>query len=1182
VSCPRRIRSALLGLLLATLTAGCGAGVIGAALLGSRDRDDPPPPASITLSQPFGPLSIDVDEFYVRRAVLRNVSIAADADLEVAIVAVVGGLEVEDPQSLLLVERAVGEVSVGFALRTDAIVAAVGDPTAADLAAEVRVAARSEGRVQLFRAVFQLFRKPTLDLVPNDPQLGASLVSVFGDELELSVAGLPTDDARDLTVEIVTGDPNPPGGEPAALLRRATNVRAEPDAQDPERTSVRCTVPSSTFPTQAFVRVAHAQAGRSTVVAQVYYRPELTAVVSRRGGADGGDLVSLTGQGLVPFDFGTVPPRPAFTALQLFFDKGGREAAIGAADLRPTLSSPNSIVFVTPPSPDGRSGPVTVRLRVVLPVAVDVERDGLFAYGAREADLGPRGFSLDPGTVAAAFGGRSAQSGPEVPVDAAVVAPDASGVPVVRLLESLGNGTFAQLGPAVRAGDRGDLDQRFPLDLIWGAFRDDPWRDLVVVNRGTIRSAHTVLRGREDPAEPLRFGGAGFRSEVAPRRAHRGAFDDDPRDDLLVVGGLDAERTSEYATASAAGVFTTRRVFTEPVPRVDASAVADVDGDGFADHLFASGGTGAGLRIHFGESGPLFGDRRFHDLSAIPTLVSGEVVGLHAPGPGPLAELVLVVRDLGGAEPALVVLPPDAPRVYGGTHGLIPLGPTGGDPTRSLGADLDGDGVEELLLARETGGLSLWVREAGGLVLRPGAVGLAPASTGAVLDLDAGPAVDPALGARPAVFVAHQAPALPGPRLTVLLVGPGPTLVDPSAVRPLADPPRAAVLGSFAGGGTVGQDLVLAVRDRLDVLRNDGVGGFSGDEPVGAAGIVAETMVGFASAPGGGRDAVAFVFADGRVGVWDATLGLRIGPAPLFDGAGTVTAASRLAVADVDADGREDLAILLAVERPPLGQIDRWLLFLRGREALSTALPFVLPQPTARTVLVSLAVDLALGQLAPRSGDRWLEAAVAVGRADEGGRGIQFFRLDPGTGAGDGRFVLSVVEPGDGRVAAGLDPALVRIADLDADGLDDLLVVSSSLDVVQVIRQSRLSIRAPDSGEVDPQVFAFSAERALPAGSPQAAHLADFDGDGLADLVVRVRSRFAADRFALVLAISNGLGGFANVALVPEPFVGSAGLGSTSTVGDANGDGIPDLALGWSGDGGAIPPQLRLLFGTQR
>src|SRR5690606_8699919 len=143
-----------------------------------------------------------------------------------------------------------------------------------------------------------------------------------------------------------------------------------------------------------------------------------------------------------------------------------------------------------------------------------------------------------------------------------------------------------------------------------------------------------------------------------------------------------------------------------------------------------------------------------------------------------------------------------------------------------------------------------------------------------------------------------------------------------------------------------------------------------------------------------------------------------------------------------------------------------------------------------RTPLSALACDIALGDLAPDAAVRRLEAVVAVPR-DDPERGLHFFRLEPGAGEADSALVPSVIDPSDGRLAAAFDVRLVLATDLEGDGGADLVVVSGTRDVVQVLRHTGGTGRVV--GEVDPLQFAATPEQVLPAGTPVAAHLADAD-----------------------------------------------------------------------------------------
>ena len=66
----------------------------------------------------------------------------------------------------------------------------------------------------------------------------------------------------------------------------------------------------------------------------------------------------------------------------------------------------------------------------------------------------------------------------------------------------------------------------------------------------------------------------------------------------------------------------------------------------------------------------------------------------------------------------------------------------------------------------------------------------------------------------------------------------------------------------------------------------------------------------------------------------------------MIDGSGTHAVATRLAVGDVDADGRDDVVVLVAVERPSTGAIERQIALLRGVEATLAIVPSGRPDST--------------------------------------------------------------------------------------------------------------------------------------------------------------------------------------------------------------------------------------------
>ena len=1180
-------RGTLLLLTLVQLLAlgACGAGAITGALLGSRRGGNPTTTVSLTVSPAAGPIVVASGEFVPRTAVLRGRSIPTGAALEMRLSWNDGGTVVEDVQILGAIDVRGSEVTIDVALTTTNIAARAGDPRTRDLDVEMSAVAvmPDATREVLATTGYRLLRQPALALVPNRPDLGITLVPVSGGEIQLNVDDLPTIDVRDLAVEIVTLDPNPPAGsdprDPPVIRSPGANLTAVPVPGQPNRTRITLTAPPATVAIAVFVQVRHAQAGFSNAIGDVYYQPELTAVVPRRASTTGRDLLTLTGRALIPLDFSVSPPRPDISLVQLQIVKGNQLLPVPTENLRPALSTVNSIVFVAPGSPDGRPGPATARLVTRLPLPIATDGEGLLAYGAALADLGPRGVSLSQDIVAAGFGRLDVASA-DASVDAAVLFADASGVPFVQVFEARGNGMFTALGVEALAGDRADVDQRDPLDLVWSDFGGDGLGDIFVLNGGSTRSTHTQLRGTGVPGQPVVLAGVAFRTQARPALALGASFDGNTLGDLLVVGTAQADRTTETARALLAGGFQTQRVFTQSVPLVERATIADFDGDGAQDLAFASGGITARLRLAFGDGLGEFPDRRTIDLSAQPGLVTASVVEVLAVGPGPDRAVALVVRDLDGSAHELLTITASAPRTYDGATSSLALPASA--PSAALAADLDGDDVHELVVAILGAAPLLFVWQSGAFVELPGAVNFDASDAEDIFALRFGQAVGGSRGPRSAVFVAHRGGALRSDpaRITTLFVGPGPTLEDARAQRLLRAPAR-RLLTWASGSGSAASDAVIAYDDELALLANDGIGGFTEQRNLALGGLVEDSLCACSSGAGD-ADRLVFLLADGRVGILDVGAALPVfSSRPLMEGLGTVRAGSRIRSADVDADGFGDLVVLIEVERTG-GEHERQLILLRGSSGGAAPFPYDIPEPSAWTGFGSVVTDIAIGDFAPNDPDGRAEVVLAVPRIDPE-RGLHFFRYDQGTVPNTWSLVASIVDPSDPRAASTIDPRLVRVSDLDADGFDDLLIASGTLDVLQVLRQTGVSTRTTaHPEEVDPFVFARTSDLALPAGEPVALHLADLDGDLVDDLVVQVRRRFNPEQHAIAVAISDALAGFGRRFDVASVDVGDSGPDLSTAIGDLNGDAIPDLGLAWSGDGGAVPSSLRALFGTHR
>ncbi len=140
-------------------------------------------------------------------------------------------------------------------------------------------------------------------------------------------------------------------------------------------------------------------------------------------------------------------------------------------------------------------------------------------------------------------------------------------------------------------------------------------------------------------------------------------------------------------------------------------------------------------------------------------------------------------------------------------------------------------------------------------------------------------------------------------------------------------------------------------------------------------------------------------------------------------------------------------------------------------------------------------------------------------------------------GNGDGSFQVPRT------FAVGVSPRSVVVGDFNGDGLPDLAVANSGSDNVSLLL-----------GNGD---GSFRATRELAAGiAPWAVAVSDFNADGVQDLAVTNLGRYTGDPGTVSVLLGNGDGTFQ----AARNFATGRGPWSI-TVGDFNGDGLPDLAV---------------------
>ncbi len=146
-------------------------------------------------------------------------------------------------------------------------------------------------------------------------------------------------------------------------------------------------------------------------------------------------------------------------------------------------------------------------------------------------------------------------------------------------------------------------------------------------------------------------------------------------------------------------------------------------------------------------------------------------------------------------------------------------------------------------------------------------------------------------------------------------------------------------------------------------------------------------------------------------------------------------------------------------------------------------------------------------------------------------------------GKGDGTFTA----PPTGPVAAGQTPTSLAVGDFNNDGIPDLVTANVFGGYVTVLL-----------GNGD---GSFTPAQNSPISSsiqPSAVAVGDFNGDGIADVVVGDSARSVTSPSSMSVLLGKGDGTFANAAQ------SSVTLGdevSSITVADFNGDGIADLAM---------------------
>lgn len=1187
-------------LVLSLSAAGCGAGLISGVVASDDGAARPVPEINLTTQLPLVPAAETSRTVVVANAQITDAS-------QVRVLLTLG--EPDAPtavaeQSAVVVTPGGASTTIRFTVETGPIRARFPDPTAQDVPVGLSVLVAGRRAAPVLPVT--LLRQPVA-VRRLEVGEGEFLSAAGGSAIKFAVAGMRATRAADAQVFVRSADGSGAGDQ----VRPCTVTSLQ---RGDAETIVDAIVPGSIVPGAAAFFLVDPAAGRSTDVAGIWYQPDLAQVLPGRGATIGGTIVTLTGTALAPILAGS-PPRVDFDRLTIRLNKGGRESVLAPDDLRRAESSVDRLVFRMPASPDGRPGRVTVSLAVDLGgVTAEVARQNVFLFANAEPVFGPRGALLDRAPVAIAPIALEGAPGTTQATDLAVLYAE-GGVSSLQLLLAQENGMFIRLGAPRQIGAPLVPGERDPRDLC-SIDRDfDGVPDLFVLNRG---GRHHLVQGQAAPAAPL---GALDYVPAGPGSVRCEAIELDPlpgggvQRGVILLPGADVPGALPELWIAAAGQNGLRAAGTLPVRPglTDAAAVADFDGDGKADFAAAIGGATPRLDVVFGD-----GQGGFHDVQQLDfaagsvfgytPAADSPVVGLHACGlvGEPWLAMVFAGGGTAATPPTIAVLRRTGRGFAPPTTAEFVLGAPIGRVGVSLAANLDGLGADELVVSSGVNPTRLVVANWDAQQSPPRFLPTVLEGEGwtelrSISAMRFGLAIpnDRLGNTTRAVFVLHDAD-VDGQierRVSTLLVGPGTALNQPVLAGAPSNSISAVIGGSFTAaaaqsGGRL-EDLAVATASSVTVLSNGGGGAFFG--PAGShdiPNVVGESLA-RVRITATGHDALVVASTDGRLWSWDPQVGSgfsscsdlrQLSPVPALRSTPlSLGAVSRLRGADVDGDGIIDLIALLRFATSARQDDESLLLLLRGKATVAPG-EFPFDEPVGVGTTHGWANDFAVGNLVAETfGPVRLELAIAVPRgASTGsldGDHIRFYRMQPGVTPAEGRFVRSFDDPAQQVLLAGTAPTLLRAADFDGNGTQDLVVAAAGDPSLRLFLNSG---RAPAiAGEVSIGAFRESSPpRLLLPGAPKFLRLADIDGDGNIDAfsVTEIDDGVTlATRAAFY--ISTGDGRFEAPVEVSQTRIGSGQAPIAVDLADFNDDGVPDLVLGLAA---AVARPVRVLFGGSR
>lgn len=898
---------------------------------------------------------------------------------------------------------------------------------------------------------------------------------------------------------------------------------------------------------------------------RLLYVPSLRSVGPASVPAEGGVRTRLTGRGLLPAENeGRI--RFRFDRVALSIHKGDASTSVPAEAIFSDESSEQVIAFRMPESPDGLPGAATVTLDQKLGPQGEIDYSASLDAGVRaglrfvrsDPQLGPYVSDL-PDEIIDISSGRFRRGSP-FGDDCVALRVDSNGTADLQLLRNQGSGLYRSIGARISTSTQNPLRiQTVGLDAV------SP-DDVVVVSRGAPRTAQHALMESQSHAGSIlqpfaRFDRVPLVTAGGVADSALADVDGDGRQDLIVLRRDSADRPVEVWTDIEADTVRKAVHGTSGGGNRSVLHAADLDNDGNVDVAFDERGGRRSVIVLYGDGKGAFPKQEriyWANNAALtnadPSLLTSVRVGT---GRAQRRDLVIAAEVRISSTQSVAWV---GQMVRGATSFLsVSVGsqllvPTSAHFNLFERVDIDDDAQDELICITRNDfvGAPLHAFD-----FSFGAPRLLTDGTTDGELLLAARSMDVAEiqisgQSRKALLVNHA--DLTGTTrravLSTFLIGNGRVL--PRFPRlPTQNDPLAIVVTDLDGDGR-DDDVAWFDKRGLSGLNQAAPGVFEKDAgfdlPMDTSRLLPTTLC---AVPRAGGAQPAWLDATGHLIVLDPTTRSvqRSRDLRRFFGArrdASLSTDSRLIAVNAGGDDIQDLVVFLR-SAPHNGQATVKLVFLRGRVASSSELPFLEPK---------LALELDARALAPTVGNVLGHNASRPGvdvAYDIGDR-ILFASLDLAAKAEDDVFIAQPAI----TIVASIGVQGASFLDLDEDGRDDVAIL------VPNQRGVRVWFNRLENSEVGltGRFISLGGSTLIYPGDAIDMRTADMNGDGRKDLLVLSQVRDGQVLRPVVTAFNNQDRGSLGLAYVyPSRWFGDT-RPAAWTVTDLDGNGISDLVFG--------------------